>query len=111
MQIHGSTKSKAFKVSDKKIAKALGLEGGPDLRDMVGKLELNATRSTDFALLRELHWVFIGGEWGGGGSVTIVNAKGQKFVYKNPTKKQLARKETKKNGTQASSKSISLASQ
>lgn len=92
MQIHGSTHSKCMKPrTDKKIAKSLGCEA--DLRDMVGCLELNATRPTDYAILREIHWVFMGGEYGGGGSIFITNSKGQKFTYKNPTKKQLAAKE------------------
>lgn len=93
MQIHGSTHSKCMKPrTDKKIAKSLGLES-PDLRDMVGNLELNATRPTDYAILRELHWVFMGGEYGGGGVVQITNAKGQVFTYTSLTKKQLAAKE------------------
>ena len=88
MIIEGSVKSKGFKRgTDKKIAKALGVD--PCLTNMVGRLELNATRPTDFAILRELYWVFMGGEYSGGGSIVITNAKGEKCSYTAPTKEEL----------------------
>ena len=88
MRIAASTHSRAFKPrTDKKIAKMLGCEA--DTRDMVGRLELNATASTDFALLRELSMIFFGGERAGGGKLTIINAKGQEFTYTTLTRKQL----------------------
>ena len=95
MHTEGSVKSKAFKRgTDKKIAAALGVD--PCLTKMVGKLELNASRPTDFAVLRELYWVFMGGEYGGGGSIDITNAKGQKFTYTSPNKEELKKLKSKK---------------
>ncbi|GEM_PF-4776924 len=92
MVIEGSVKSKGFKRGiDKKIAAALGVD--PCLTNMVGRLELNATRPSDFAILRELYWVFMGGEYSGGGSITITNAKGEKCTYTSPTKEELKKLE------------------
>jgi hypothetical protein len=93
MHIEGSVKSKAFKRgTDKKIAAALGVD--PCLTNMVGRLELNASKPQDFAILRELYWVLMGGEYGGGGSIAITNAKGQKCTYTVPTKEELKSEES-----------------
>jgi hypothetical protein len=95
MRIEGSPKSKAMKRgTDKQVAAALGVD--LCLTKMVGKLELNATQSTDFALLRELFWVFMGGGAGGGGSIDITNAKGEKFTYTSPNKEELKKLKSKK---------------
>jgi hypothetical protein len=95
MIIEGSVKSKATKRgSDKKIAAALGVDSC--LTQMCGKLELNATRPTDYAILRELYWVFMGGEYSGGGSIVITNAKGEKCSYTSPTKDELKKIKSKK---------------
>jgi len=110
MIIEGSIKSKALKPrTEKKVAASLGVE--PCLTSMVGRLELNASRPQDFFLLRELYWVFMGGEYSGGGEITIINDKGEKTFYKAPTKSELAEIKAKEaeNGTASDSEPVSLA--
>jgi len=87
-------------------AAALGVD--PCLTKMVGKLELNASQPTDFAVLRELYWVFMGGEYGGGGKIVITNAKSQEFTYTNPIKEELKKGDT--DGAPADSSEVSLSS-
>jgi|SRR5579863_1358374 len=88
MRIEASVKSKCVKRgAEKKIAEALGLQA--DLRDMVGRLELNATRNTDLFILKELYYVFMGGEYNGGGKIVITNAKGETTTYTAPTAEEL----------------------
>ena len=89
MDITGCIKSKAMKPrTEKKIATSLGVEAS--LTDMVGRLELNATKPHDFFFLREIYWVLMGGEYNGGGTIAITNAKGEKCSYQSPTKDELA---------------------
>lgn len=112
MQIEASVKSKCTKRgSDKKIAAILGVE--PCLSQIVGKLELNATRPSDYFILKELYYVFMGGEYSGGGKITVVNAEGKTCSYTSPTKAELAviKAHEEANGTQTSSESVPLASQ
>ena len=76
-------KSRAMKRgSDKRIAESLSgnVKGKitADVRDMVGKLELNATRPDDFFMLRELYRVFVGRTYSGGGRIIIYDKTGKK---------------------------------
>jgi hypothetical protein len=68
--------------SDKRIAAALSEMSETtidnDVRDMVGKLELNASLPTDYFFLRELYSVLKGKAWGGGGRIIIYDKEGKK---------------------------------
>lgn len=83
MQISASVKSRAMKRgSDNKVAKLLSESSKEpihaDVRDMVGKLELNATIPEDYFLLRELFAVLRGKERAGGGRIIIYDKSGKK---------------------------------
>lgn len=85
MQISASVKSKVMKRgSEKKLAKLLTKLSkkpiDPDLRDMVGNLELNATWADDFFLLKELYGILKGSDYGGGGRILLFDKTGTQVM-------------------------------
>jgi hypothetical protein len=85
MLIDASVKSKLAKrgTNDKiagLLSKATKNKVEPDLRDMVGKLELNADCPNDYFLLRSLYAVVTGTDHGGGGRIIIYDRDGIKLA-------------------------------
>ncbi len=84
MLIDASVKSKlAKRVNNDKIwgilSKVTKKKIDADLRDMVGRLELNADRPNDYFLLRSLYAVVTGTDHGGGGRIIIYDRDGKKL--------------------------------
>lgn len=91
MRITASVRPSGLKrgTTDKKLCKLLGLKETVGLSHICGRLELNATRPVEFEILHAIYEVVMGGEWGGGGRISIVNKDGKRTRWFVPTKKEL----------------------
>jgi hypothetical protein len=88
MQIKGSVNSRGFKKgASAKIAEILKVRHC--LTEFVGRLELDATCAQDIALLTMLFDVLQGADYGGGGTIKVINKKNETGTFTLPTTKEV----------------------